>query len=81
MSHVLGCTVTSNVFERQLCTVIRADVRSTSCIGVLQHEVHTLDGRTVDVKAAMPKSRGGSKEKGLKMFVGGLPVSSCCVYS
>ena len=46
---------------------------------VLQHEQHSLDGRAVDVKAAMPKSRGGSKEKGLKMFVGGLPVCHCCV--
>lgn len=44
-------------------------------VNVLQEPQHTLDGRTVDVKAAMPKSRGGSKEKGLKMFVGGVPVS------
>jgi hypothetical protein len=43
----------------------------------MQQEQHTLDGRSIDVKAAMPKSRGGSKDKGLKMFVGGIPVSLC----
>lgn len=35
---------------------------------------HTILDRNVDVKAAMPKSRGGSKDKGTKMFVGGVPV-------
>lgn len=41
----------------------------------LEQAQHTIDGRNVDVKAAMPKSRGGSTEKGKKMFVGGVPVS------
>lgn len=40
----------------------------------VQHEPHQIDGRNVEVKAAIPKSRGGGQKSTNKLFVGGVPV-------
>ena len=42
----------------------------------VQHEGHNINGRTIDVKAAVSKSRGGSQRATVKLFIGGVPVRS-----
>lgn len=39
----------------------------------LEHQNHVIDGRTVEVKAAVPKSKGGGGKPTKKLFVGGVP--------
>lgn len=40
----------------------------------MQHPQHAIGGREVEVKAAVPKSRGGGQKPTCKLFVGGVPV-------
>lgn len=40
----------------------------------MQHEPHTINGRQIEVKAAVAKSRGGGQRPTNKLFVGGVPV-------
>lgn len=46
----------------------------SSFLPCVQHEPHQIDGRNVEVKAAIPKSRGGGQKSTNKLFVGGVPV-------
>jgi hypothetical protein len=45
---------------------------------LLQQEKHNINGRDIEVKAAVPKSRGGGQKATNKLFVGGVPVCSQC---
>lgn len=39
----------------------------------LEYKPHQVGGRSIEVKAAVPRSRGGSSRAGSKLFVGGVP--------